>query len=219
METTDLAQKLDTIFKGFDYSVSHFAYLLHQSAMGPFFDGLFSFITWFGENGVLVVLLSIVLLLFKKTKRIGVTILVSVIVSTFIANILIKHAVGRQRPYINEGSPYYPWWLDIAHGAEREIFSFPSGHTTVTFSAMTSLFMTGNKKYVWYGYLFAVLMGFSRIYLMVHYASDVVGGAVIGIALGAAVSAALKELYRKKFFPWRHKKKAPSVSADKIKHT
>jgi len=62
-------------------------------------------------------------------------------------------------------------------------------------------------------------MGFSRIYLMVHYASDVVGGAVIGIALGAAVSAALKELYRKKFFPWRHKKKAPSVSADKIKHT
>ena len=62
--------------------------------------------------------------------------------------------------------------------------SFPSGHTTAAFASMVPLFILGKKKISWLALVFAVMMGISRIYLGVHYASDVLGGIVVGSLAG-----------------------------------
>ena len=86
--------------------------------------------------------------------------------------------------------------------------SFPSGHTTAAFSTMTALFLMGNKKYSWTAFIFAFLMGLARIYLVVHYPSDVLGGIIVGVVagcLGALIAAKLPEVW---YASWRKKKKA-----------
>ena len=86
--------------------------------------------------------------------------------------------------------------------------SFPSGHTTAAFSTMTALFLMGNKKYSWTAFIFAFLMGLARIYLVVHYPSDVLGGIIVGVVagcLGALIAAKLPEAW---YASWRKKKES-----------
>ena len=82
--------------------------------------------------------------------------------------------------------------------------SFPSGHTTAAFSAMTAIFLVGNKRVSWLAFLFGILMGISRIYLGVHYASDVLGGILVGLIAGSAavfiISRFPAKFYEKELF-------------------
>ena len=76
--------------------------------------------------------------------------------------------------------------------------SFPSGHTTAAFATMVPVFLVGNKKVSWTALIFAFLMGVSRIYLVVHYPSDVLGGLIVGTIagiLGTLLSQKLPQRY------------------------
>ena len=75
-------------------------------------------------------------------------------------------------------------------------FSFPSGHSTASMAAMMAFFLAGNKKYSWTGFIAALLIGFSRIYLCVHYPSDVLFGFIVGIIAGTIAYLIVWLLYK-----------------------
>lgn len=178
-----MAEWLNQAFETFDFSLMQFGHNLHLSA-GGFFDGFFKYFTMLGDGGIFLILLSICLVAFKKTRKVGVTMLGAIFIGAIFTNLIIKPMVARPRPYVDQSQIYYVWWQQVGAIVESE-FSFPSGHTTAAMSAMMAFFLAGNKKYSWTGFLFALLMGFSRIYLCVHYPSDVLFGFIIGIVAGS----------------------------------
>jgi undecaprenyl-diphosphatase len=177
-----MAHWLDTVCYAFDHAILK---AIHDFtvATGGFFDFLMKLISFLGEEGICLILLGLVLFCFKKTRRQGVCILFAIACGAVITNILLKNIVARPRPFADEARVFYDWWQYIGapHASKN---SFPSGHTTSAMAAMTALFLTTNKKYSWSAFIFAALMGLSRMYLMVHYPTDVLGGLIAG-TLGA----------------------------------
>ncbi len=194
---TAFAAWLNATFAGMDNAVSHFAFSLHESAAGGFFDWLFPFITLLGNGGIFFIAVAVVCLLFKKGRRTGATMLVALLLGLLVTNLALKNGIARPRPYADELSTFFTYWQAIGHGLENEIYSFPSGHATASFAAMTAVFLCGNKKYSFLAYVLALLIGFSRIYIQVHYASDIVGGALVGTLCGIGAWLLIRFWFRK----------------------
>ena len=137
---------------------------------------IFKFVTTLGNAGVIWIVLSVGLLIPKKTRRVGVLALVSLLFSALIDNVILKNVVARTRPYdVIEG-------LTSLVGAQKD-YSFPSGHTGSAFAAAGVMFRGLPKKFGIPILVFACLMGLSRLYVGVHYPSDVLGGALIGTGI------------------------------------
>lgn len=115
----------------------------------------------------------------------GYSVLLSLLLSHLIVSILIKPLVGRIRPLVAEG-------VKILIAAPKD-FSFPSGHASASFAAATAIFLW-NKKWGALAYLLALLISFSRLYLYVHYPSDVGVGILIGIFCGILGHFAYKKV-------------------------
>ena len=111
-------------------------------------------------------------------------------VGALFTNVTIKPLVARVRPYEHE--TYRAFWEFVGASVESER-SFPSGHTTTAFAAMGAIFLVWRKKYSWPALVFAALVGMTRLYLVVHYPTDVLGGIVVGAA-SALISYALLRL-------------------------
>lgn len=197
LEMTAFAAWLNATFAGMDNAVSHFAFSLHESAAGGFFDWLFPFITLLGNGGIFFIAVAVVCLLFKKGRRTGATMLVALLLGLLVTNLALKNGIARPRPYADELSTFFTYWQAIGHGLENEIYSFPSGHATASFAAMTAVFLCGNKKYSYLAYVLALLIGFSRIYIQVHYASDIVGGALAGTLCGIGAWLLIRFWFKK----------------------
>ena len=137
---------------------------------------IFKFITTLGNAGVIWIVFSVGLLIPKKTRRVGVLALVSLFFSALIDNVILKNVVARTRPYdVIEG-------LTSLVGAQKD-YSFPSGHTGSAFAAAVVMLRELPKKFGIPILVFACLMGLSRLYVGVHYPSDVLGGALIGTGI------------------------------------
>lgn len=178
-----MAEWLNRAFSGFDFALLEFGHNMHVSA-GGFFDGFMKFVTVFGDGGIILILISLGLIAFKKTRKIGITMFGAIAIGALITNITIKPLVARPRPFADESSIFYTWWQAVG-GVQESEFSFPSGHSTASMAAMMAFFLAGNKKYSWTGFFAAFLIGFSRIYLCVHYPSDVLFGFIVGIIAGS----------------------------------
>lgn len=142
---------------------------------GSFFDKLFEFITFFGEQYILIVVMIIVYFVYsKKTgQRMAFAIFGSLLV-----NNAVKAIVRRPRPFENPDCEYTPSRIETATG-----YSFPSGHTQNAAVTYTSLSTILKKKRYWViTGIIIVLIAISRIFLGVHYLTDVIGGAILGIA-------------------------------------
>ncbi len=190
-----MADWLDKTFLGFDKSIFAAMHELNKAA-GGFFNGFAKFVSFFGEIGWAFIALAFVFLFFKRTRKEGVAMAFALVIGALVTNILLKNIVGRARPFTREGEPFGEWWL--AAGASPEgSASFPSGHTTAAFASMVAFFITGNKRYSWTGLVFAFIMGLSRIYLIVHYPTDVLAGMIIGTCAALAGVALCKLLYAK----------------------
>ncbi len=203
MEISAAAQWINETFAGFDYAIMEFFHKLNVGASGDFFDILLGSITKLGDDGIFLILLSLVLIVFKKTRKVGAAMLGAIIVGALFTNISIKPIIARPRPYIDEAHIFRQWWIDAGSHIESE-FSFPSGHTTSAMATMTGLFFTTNKKVSWTAFIFAVVMGITRIYLCVHYPSDVLGGLVVGFIAGLVSYLIVNALYNSniKFIKW-----------------
>ncbi len=195
------AQWLNETFMNFDYAILEFFHNLNVGPAGGFFNIFFKFITLLGEEGLFLIILSLIFMLFKKTRKAGFAMLLAIIVGSLITNVTVKPLVARPRPFQNELSEFYnlfrQWWIDAGevHVGEK---SFPSGHTTSAMAAVAGYFFVSKKKSVsWTVFIFAFLMGLSRIFLCVHYPSDVLGGFLAGLIAGLVAAALINLLYSK----------------------
>lgn len=144
----------------------------------PVLDCAVSFYTTLGNAGALFLAAAALLLCFKKTRKAGVTALLAMAIGFVCTNLILKHLVSRPRP-----------WLDVAGltalVTENDPNSFPSGHSTAAFAFASALWRTAPGKWMkWAALAAAVLMAFSRLYVGVHYPSDVLTGVLVGALAG-----------------------------------
>lgn len=166
-------------FFPFDLPVIEF---IQQHLHNPVTDAAFPLVTYLGELGACWVFLGLVLLFIKKYRRAGVLMLASMALGVLLGEGLLKNLVCRPRPF-QCLDPSYPLLISPPSG-----YSFPSGHSCASFAAATALFLQ-HKREGALAYLLAALIAFSRVFLFVHFPSDVLAGALLGILLAIAVAA------------------------------
>lgn len=134
--------------------------------------------TKLGDAGMLWIALSLILLCFPKTRRAGLVSLLAMALGLLCTNVVLKHLVARTRPWLTvEGlTPLV---------TENDPNSFPSGHTTAAFAAALAWWHTlPGRRMRAAALCMAVLMGLSRLYVGVHFPSDVLVGGIVGAACG-----------------------------------
>ena len=139
-------------------------------------DSIMPVITSFGNGGFIWILICVVLLFSKKYRKYGFIMAITLILCAVVGNLGLKPLVARTRPF--DAKPLIDGLLIKA---PRD-YSFPSGHTMVSFSCAAVLYYM-NKRYGIVALIFGSMIAFSRLYLYVHYPSDVFAGMVIGILL------------------------------------
>lgn len=179
----------------------------------PVLDFIMALISFLGEEGILFIAIIIALLCFKKTRKIGATMAAALLLMQIANNMILKPIIARPRPFNYEGYINFIYPHIGFFGKVPSSYSFPSGHTASAFTCATAMFMN-NKKGGIPMYIFAVLMGVSRIYLHDHYPTDVIGGTILGIIYGIAGYFIGKAVYNK-VTELINKKKAEKVAAAK----
>ena len=160
-----------------------------QKIRSDFLDKLMPCISFLGEGAILWIVITIMCIAVKKYRKIGISLAINIGINTIACNLILKPIVQRLRPYIlNE-------YITLIVPPERDFFSFPSGHSMFAFGAATIIFIY-NKKLGIFMYLLATMIAFSRLYLYVHFPTDVMIGAAIGILL-AMLSYKLQQLFFK----------------------
>ena len=199
---------METFFDQFlKFDLSIFEWV--QSIQSPVLTTIMKIITTLGDDGIFFILIGLILLVTKKFRKMGIAMLVSLLVMEIGNNLVLKELIARPRPFFiftpeaipqdhknyeilfekcTEAVARLPelakeWaatysFPEIVHMPSS--WSFPSGHTSSAFAAMVPVFIY-NKKAGVPAVIFAFLMGFSRVYVEVHYSTDVIAGILVGI--------------------------------------
>jgi undecaprenyl-diphosphatase len=146
-----------------------------QSIRTPVMDNIMKFITKFGDAGLFWIGLAVILLITKKFRKTGLGMLIALTIGAIITNVILKNWIARPRPYVTIDD------LICIIGPQKD-FSFPSGHSTASIAASLSMFLTMPKRYGIPALIFGLLICFSRLYVGVHYPTDVIAGIMIGAA-------------------------------------
>ena len=147
------------------------------------------FITHLGDAGWIWIALTIMFLLVKKMRSTGVLMTCSLVGSLIINNLILKNLVARTRPYEAVDG------LQRIIEAQRDL-SFPSGHTGSSFAAAVVIFLSCPRKIGVPALILAFLIMFSRLYVGVHYPTDVLAGMITGTVIAVLVC----RVYREKFY-------------------
>ncbi len=141
-----------------------------------FLDAVLPVVSRVCDHGEVWIVLAALLLLDKRTRKTGLCLTVSLALDLVCCNLILKPLVGRVRPFaVNTGVTLLtPPPLDA---------SFPSGHTAASFTSASALW-TAKSPLRWPSLVLAVVISLSRLYLYVHWPTDVLGGAVLGMILG-----------------------------------
>ena len=146
----------------------------------PFLDAVMPVITLLGDAGIFWMAMAAVLLVFKKTRRVGLGMGFAMLMGLLLCNLTLKPLCQRPSPYDYQYDVFgklIPLLIDRQHD-----FSFPSGHTIASFEA-AGVIVLNNKKWGIGALVLASLIAFSRLYLYVHYPTDVLFSVVLGIGL------------------------------------
>lgn len=190
---------MQAIFDSFlNFDLNVFQWI--QSIQNEFLDALMVGITTLGNGGAFFIVLGLVLLFTKKYRKAGLAVVVALLVMLLCNDLFLKEFFARPRPFnLFETNPEkYAFW------GEKYIFpelisrptsySFPSGHTASAFAAAIAL-LWHNRKIGIPVTIFAALMGFSRIYVEVHYCTDVLAGVISGIICAFVAVLIVKFLF------------------------
>lgn len=189
-----------------DHSILQAMMEIWQTAAHSFLKPFFMTITHLGDKGLFWIILSIILMFPKKTRRTGICCAFALIGSVLVNNAILKNLIARPRPF-----NYFGDIECLIVDAVNKVtdFSFPSGHTGASFCAAICIFLREKKRFGIPAMLLAALIAFSRIYICVHYPSDVIGGLITGTLIGVVVYLIDKKVnFQEKFEKLFSKKKA-----------
>ena len=150
---------------------------IQENLRVPALNPIVTAITSLGNGGIFWIILTVLLLMFKKTRKIGLCCALGLIFDLLVVNICIKPLVARVRPYVT-----LPAIVPLGHLSSD--FSFPSGHSAGSFAAAWALFRSAKKRYGVPALILALAIALSRLYVGVHYPTDVIAGILIGILVG-----------------------------------
>lgn len=171
-----------------------------QSIQNEFFDTLMTAITTLGNAGAIFIVLGFVLLFTKKHRKAGLAVLMALIVMLLCSDLFLKEFFARPRPFnlfASDPEKYAEWGTKYVFPElvyRPSSFSFPSGHTASAFAAATALLWHSRKLGI-PTIIFAAVMGFSRLYVQVHYCTDVFGGIIAGAICGLIAVLIVKFLF------------------------
>lgn len=175
----------------FDQSIMSFIQAHCHNAVT---DAVFPAVTYLGESGLFWILLALLLIVLGKKngwRRTGCLMLAAMLLGLLIGEVTIKNLVCRPRPF-----------QLISNDIQLLIpppsgWSFPSGHSCASFAAATAVFLK-DKRWGAGALVLAALIAFSRVFLFVHYPTDVLAGAALGVACALAAAYAYRRFARKK---------------------
>lgn len=165
-----------------EFGILYYLQTLHT----PWLDPFMVFISSICDHGEIWIAIAAVLLCFKRTRIIGIAMVLSMLTGYLLGNMWMKNFFGRQRPC----------WIDpsvqllVRNPAD---FSFPSGHSLISFEGAVSIWLR-NKKWGAAALVPAVLIAFSRLYLFVHFPSDVLVGSFMGTGIALVVYRVMQKL-------------------------
>lgn len=145
-----------------------------QQMRTDFLDKLMPCITFLGQWSILWIVIAILCLAFRQKRKLGISLAFNIVINLIVCNLIFKRIVQRLRPYILNES------FHLIIPPERDFFSFPSGHSMFAFGAATIIFIY-NKKVGIFAYFLAAMIAFSRLYLYMHFPTDVMIGSAMGI--------------------------------------
>lgn len=153
-----------------------------QTHLGSdFLDAVMPVVTLLGEGGIFWILCAVVLMIIPSQRKTGFSMGAALILGLLVCNLTLKPLVGRIRPYDYQ-LEYFGKEIALLISAQHD-YSFPSGHTIASFEACTVL-MLHNRKLGIPATVIAVLVAFSRLYLYVHYPTDVFTSVLLGYVFG-----------------------------------
>lgn len=160
----------------FDWTILHW---IHNNLSCGFLDYFFRIFSFAGNAGAIWIIFAIILLCVKKYRKAGVLLLIALALGVLIGNVLLKNVIARERPCWLE--PDVPLLI-----ANPKDYSFPSGHALSSFIGATVLALT-KRKFAIFAVPLSILIAFSRLYLYVHFPTDIIASLVIGVLIGAFV--------------------------------
>lgn len=162
---------------------------IREHLTNPFLDTVMPYISSLAHSGEFWILLALILLCFKKTRKAGMAMGIAMACGYLIGNMGMKNLFARTRPY------------DMTEVellvAKLHDFSFPSGHTLVSFEAATALTVY-HRRWGIAALVLATVIALSRLYLFVHYPTDVLAGALLGVGIGLAACWVTNRLWDRK---------------------
>ncbi len=176
-----------------EFDILHWFQGLHN----PVLDAVMAFFSLIGEAGILWIVTAVIFLIVPKYRKCGVAMAVALILSLIFCNGIMKNLVQRDRPF----------WIDtslldsiksLSHlwVVEPTDFSFPSGHTSASFAAALAIFMFHRREGI-IAIIVAALIAVSRLYLGVHFPTDVIVSLVLGSLYGIIAALLVKAVIKK----------------------
>lgn len=186
--------------EAFNVWESNIVLFVQENLRFEFLNPVMRFITALGDGGFVAIAVCILFMFFKKTRKVGITAGLSLVLEAIIVNLTIKKLVARTRPFIvNEAINYIT--------TRPSDNSFPSGHTGSVFAVASVIFFMMPKKAGIPAMILASLIALSRLYVGVHYPTDIIAGFLVGMFTGFLAKLIVEKISQKKG------KKTPSPQA------
>ena len=188
---TALQTMLNSVAVSFDLPILDW---IQETMQCTFLDKTMPIVTLFGDGGVFWIGIAVLLLFFAKYRKTGFSMGMALVLGLVVCNITLKPLVARIRPYdfqLQEFGREITLLISAQHD-----FSFPSGHTIASFEACTVLLLHDKRMGI-PATVLAILIAFSRLYLYVHYPTDVLVSLVLGIAFGLLGNFLVNLIYKK----------------------
>lgn len=166
------------------YNIDFYILNAIQTIRTPILDKIFTFITHCGTGGAIWIIIAIIMLINKKSRKYGIMICIGLILGLITGNIILKSIIMRDRPFTFDTAVLSADTLVIHPPSER--YSFPSGHTLSSFICAW-LILSYNKKAGIAAIAAAAAIAFSRLYLYVHFPSDILGAILLSVIISYTV--------------------------------
>ena len=180
---------------------------IQQNMQSTFLDFIMPFITILGDAGIFWIACAVILMFIPKYRKAGFSMGLALIFGVVVCNMILKPLVGRIRPYDYNLQVLKLQWQDfLVHGKllveTPHDFSFPSGHTIASFEASVALYKN-DKRLGIPALILAALISFSRMYLYVHYPTDVIASVILGTVFALIANWIVHSIFAKLSRPQR----------------